>query len=518
MKGKGKTTRQKPLFEGAEWNFDTLKRIYDAVEEVGVRELKLNIYPNQVEVITAEQMLDAYASTGMPLMYRHWSFGKHFAQEQSTYRRGMRSLAYELVINANPCISYVMEENSATMQTLVLAHAAMGHNHFFKNNYLFRQWTNADTILDYLAFAKEYVKECEERHGLVAVETIIDAAHALMRQGVSRHPKVPQSSRVEKAVQRKKHRRAHEEATFDDLWRTVPKGPVKLPDPADRAGASDKDQGIELPEENVLYFLEKYAPRLKDWQRELIRIVRILGQYFYPQRQTKMMNEGCATFTHYEILNRLYDHGYLTEGSLMEALHLHSSVVMQPAFDDKRFNGLNPYALGFTIMRDIKRMCEDPTAEDKDWFPDIAGKGDFMGTLKHAWAEFRDESFVLQYLSPHAMREMRLFALHDESGEPEYQVTSIHNERGYREIRRRLARHFDASVQDPDIRVTDADLSGTRRLTLTHSVRRGTLLHKQDCDRTMQHLAQLWGHRVKLLEVDAETGKTLREQEALPLP
>ena len=80
-----------------------------------------------------------------------------------SYRRGMRSLAYELVINSNPCISYLMEENSATMQTLVIAHAAFGHNHFFKNNYLFKQWTNADTILDYLAFAKDYVKECEEQ-------------------------------------------------------------------------------------------------------------------------------------------------------------------------------------------------------------------------------------------------------------------------------------------------------------------------------------------------------------------
>ncbi len=515
MKPKSKGKRQKPLFEGAEWNFDTLKRIYDKVEETGVRELGLDVYPNQVEVITAEQMLDAYASTGMPLMYRHWSFGKRFAQESMVYRRGMRALAYELVINSNPCISYVMEENSATMQTLVLAHAAIGHNHFFKHNYLFKQWTNADTILDYLAFSKDYVKECEERHGVVAVEAVLDAAHALMRQGVSRHPKVPQSSRAEKAAKRKKNRRAHEEATYDDLWRTVPKR--RRPKLTEGEQLALDDQGLSLPEENLLYFLEKYSPRLKDWQRELLRIVRILSQYFYPQRQTKMMNEGCATFVHYEIMDRMYQSGLLTEGTMLEALHLHSSVVMQPSFDDKRFSGLNPYALGFTMMRDIKRICEDPTAEDKDWFPEFAGCGDFMGTLKSAWAEFRDESFILQYLSPHVMREMRLFTLHDDSDEPEYEVTAIHNERGYREIRRRLAQFHDASEQDPDIRVTDADLSGTRRLTLTHSVRRGALLHKPDCDRTMQHLAQLWGHRVKLLEVDAETGKTLREQEALPL-
>ena len=110
-------------------------------------------------------MLDAYSSVGMPLFYKHWSFGKHFAYQEASYRKGLMGLAYEIVINSSPCISYLMEENTATMQTLVIAHAAFGHNHFFKNNYLFKQWTDADGILDYLEFAKGYVAQCEERHG-----------------------------------------------------------------------------------------------------------------------------------------------------------------------------------------------------------------------------------------------------------------------------------------------------------------------------------------------------------------
>ena len=154
--------------------------------EIALGELGLDIYPNQIEVITAEQMLDAYSSIGMPLMYRHWSFGKRFAHDEAYYKRGMRTLAYELVINSDPCISYVMEENSMTMQALVLAHAAYGHNHFFKNNYQFQMWTQPDHIIDYLAFAKTYVAECEERYGHDAVEGVLDAAHALMNQGVSR--------------------------------------------------------------------------------------------------------------------------------------------------------------------------------------------------------------------------------------------------------------------------------------------------------------------------------------------
>src|SRR5215472_10078337 len=113
-----KLTRRKgalrPLFDGPEWSFDLLAKTYDAMGQIAIGEMGLDIYPNQIEVITAEQMLDSYTSIGMPLMYRHWSFGKRFAQDQALYRRGMRSLAYELVINSNPCINYIMEENSMT--------------------------------------------------------------------------------------------------------------------------------------------------------------------------------------------------------------------------------------------------------------------------------------------------------------------------------------------------------------------------------------------------------------------
>src|SRR5471030_2303686 len=216
----------KPLFEGVNWDFRVLQRVHEAVEEIALGELGLNVYPNQIEVITSEQMLDAYASVGLPLMYRHWSFGKRFAHHETLYRKGLQGLAYEIVINSSPCISYIMEENSMTMQTLVIAHAAFGHNHFFKNNYLFRQWTDAEGILDYLTFSRDYISKCEERYGVDAVERVIDAAHALRDHGVNRYPgKKKLDLRAEE--KRAGERRAHEEGAFNDLWRTVPTGPVK---------------------------------------------------------------------------------------------------------------------------------------------------------------------------------------------------------------------------------------------------------------------------------------------------
>ncbi|MFT4182686.1 MAG: SpoVR family protein, partial [Rhizobium sp.] len=198
------------LFEGADWDFATIQRIHDACEKIAIKELGLDVYPNQIEIITAEQMLDVYSSIGMPLFYKHWSFGKHFAHHEAFYRKGLRGLAYEIVINSSPCISYLMEENTATMQALVIAHAAFGHNHFFKNNYLFKLWTDAEGILDYLNFAKGYIARCEERYGHAAVERTLDAAHALMSHGVHRYAgkKTPDLRDEEK---RERERREYDE-------------------------------------------------------------------------------------------------------------------------------------------------------------------------------------------------------------------------------------------------------------------------------------------------------------------
>jgi stage V sporulation protein R len=155
----------KRLFDGPDWTFETMQATYEAIETVALEELGLDLYPNQIEVISSEQMLDAYASTGMPLMYKHWSFGKTFLGEERNYRKGRRGLAYEIIINSNPCISYNMEDNTMAMQTLVMAHAAFGHNHFFKNNHVFRMWTDAEGILDYLEYARNFVAQCEEQIG-----------------------------------------------------------------------------------------------------------------------------------------------------------------------------------------------------------------------------------------------------------------------------------------------------------------------------------------------------------------
>jgi len=195
----------------------------------------------------------------------------------------------------------------------------------------------------------------------------------------------------------------------------------------------------------------------------------------------------------------------LTDGNFLEFLQSHTNVVFQPEFDDPRFSDFNPYALGFAIMQDIERIVTNPDDEDREWFADIAGTGEVMPVLRHIWANFRDESFISQFLSPRLIRSWRMFHLHDDPAESAgIRVAAIHDARGYRRVRRELARQYDVGYIDPNIEVVDVDLAGDRRLMLRHVVVKGAQLNEINAKRVLQHLADLWTYDVSLVEVDAK--------------
>jgi stage V sporulation protein R len=454
----------------------------------------LDTYPNQLEIITAEQMMDAYASVGMPVNYRHWSYGKEFIATEKNYKRGHMGLAYEIVINSNPCISYLMEENTMAMQALVIAHAAYGHNSFFKGNYLFRMWTDAASIIDYLVYAKNYVAECEERHGLDAVESFLDSCHALQNHGVDRYRRPSRKSLAQELAERK-DREAYAQTQVNDMWRTLPKRAEKAEE------LSGTRRFPEEPQENLLYFIEKNAPLLEPWQREIVRIVRKVAQYFYPQRQTQVMNEGWATFWHHRLLNQMYDDGYLTDGVMIEWLKSHTNVVYQPPVGHRAYSGINPYALGFAMYTDLKRICEEPTDEDRQWFPEIAGTP-WLPALDQAMRNYKDESFVGQFLSPKLMRELRLFAIVDDEKQSELEVAAIHDDSGYKRVRESLAHQYDLGSREPNIQVWNVNLRGDRSLTLRHFQHNNRPLH-DTAGEVLKHVARLWGFGVQLESVNA---------------
>ncbi|THF62738.1 SpoVR family protein [Pseudothauera rhizosphaerae] len=494
-------SRRTPLPASSEWTLEAIDRYHEEIARVAA-EFGLDTYPVQIEIITAEQMMDAYASVGMPVNYHHWSFGKQFLSTEKGYRRGQMGLAYEIVINSNPCIAYLMEENTLTMQGLVIAHAAYGHNSFFKGNYLFRTWTNADAIIDYLIFARNYIAECEERYGEEEVELLLDSCHALMNLGVDRYKRPPKLSLAKEKL-RQREREEYLQGQVNELWRTLPVQEVQQDTGGRRRFPAE-------PEENLLYFIEKHAPLLEPWQREVVRIVRKIAQYFFPQRQTQVMNEGWASFWHYTLLNRLYDEGLLADSFMLEFLQSHTNVVYQPPYNSRWYGGINPYALGFAMWQDIRRICEEPTDEDRQWFPDIAG-GNWLEVFDFAMRNFKDESFIAQYLSPKVMRDLRLFAVLDDEREDTLEISAIHDEGGYRRVRAMLSEQYNLGSREPNIQVWNVDLRGDRSLTLRHQQYQRRPLG-DTTDEVMKHIARLWGFTVRLESVDEDGGVELLDE------
>jgi len=228
--------------------------------------------------------------------------------------------------------------------------------------------------------------------------------------------------------------------------------------------------------------------------------VRKIAQYFYPQRQTQVMNEGWATFWHYTLLNQLYAEGLVTDGFMIEFLQSHTNVTHQPSFENPYYSGINPYALGFAMMTDIRRICEEPTDEDRHWFPDIAGS-DWNKTLHFAMQNFKDESFISQFLSPKVIRDFKLFSILDDDKQSEIAVTSIHNESGYQYIRQALSEQYNLGSNEPNIQVYDVISKGDRALTLRHIQYHRMQLDKS-IDEVLKHVVRLWGFDVRLETVN----------------
>jgi spore cortex formation protein SpoVR/YcgB (stage V sporulation) len=391
-----------------------------------------------------------------------------------------------------------MEENTMLMQALVLSHACFGHNAFFANNYLYKQWTDPEGIIDYLVYAKRYIRECEEKHGLEEVESVLDAGHALLWQSVDKYKRpVSLSAKEEKELQ--KERNAYIQSQLNDVWRTVPK--------TEKKGKETEKKFPSEPQENLLHFIEQHAPRLEDWKREILRILRKLAQYFYPSNQLQLMNEGFASFMHYKIIHDLYDKKIIDDAGMMEFYQSHTGVINQLGFDSKYYNGINPYALGIAIYQDIERVSMTPTDEDREWFyrQDWVGSGDWLGTIKWAVENFKDESFIQQFLSPKVIRDFKMFTIHDDVDDPKLEISGIHNKQGYEIIRDIISQHYNMGYNVPDIQVYDVDRWGDRTMTLRHFMVNDRPLDLNDTIETLKHVAYLWGYDVKLESVSGPT-------------
>jgi stage V sporulation protein R len=481
-----------------EWTNELLEEIYETIEGIAVKEWGYDIYPNQIEIISSEGMLEAYATVGLPVMYTHWSFGKRYLSQSKQYKAGLMGLAYEIVINSNPCISYLMENNTLTMQTLVLAHAAFGHNHFFKNNYLFKQWTQPDWIIDYLGYAKRYIIKCEEKYGIDKVEALLDAVHTIDEYSVDKYNRIVKTkAQIAEDIRK---RIEWEDSQFDLLISPFQK----------RQEIEDKERTVE-PTDNLLYFIEKQAPNLEDWQREIVRIARKVGQYFYPQRQLQLMNEGFATATHAAIVHELDERGLVDERFMLEFVDKHSAVLGQvPTGRGSPLKHLSPYKLGYSMYMDIKRRCETPTKEDEHYFPDQVGRP-YRDVWFEAVAGYKDESFITQYLSPEVVRKMQLMSLLDtDADSANYGVSGISDDESFEHVRKYLSRQYDFGSQVPQISVYDVNWTGDRTLKLRHEMQGRRPLDEDETKKVLRQAHALWGFPVSVESVN--NGETKKYQ------
>ena len=424
---------------------------WNEVIESKAKELGLNFYPQEFEIIGFNEMLGYEAYVGMPSRYPHWSFGKSYEKNKTLYSFNLTGLPYEMVINSNPCLAYLMRENTLPLQILTIAHV-YGHNDFFKNNRLFKEGTRAKLALEMFKLDGEIIREYINAPGIgyEKVERILDAAHAI-RYNIGRV--IGRKEMTDEEIRKNR---------IDDYKKAIENKSILDMDMVIEEPILDK---IPLePYDDVVGFIIKYG-KLEEWEKDIVRIVKRETEYFMPQIETKTMNEGWASYWHYNILKSLD----LPEGLHFEFLKRHNDVVAPI------LGGLNPYYVGFKMFEDIERRY----GKDK---------------IFEVRAMERDASFIRRYLTQELCEELNLFQYGKKSFD--YVIEEVSDEGGWKEIRDNLA--FTAGLGSiPYIRVTDLN---TRDLTLTlEHVYDGRELEATYAKETLKYVQQLWGYKVRLL-------------------
>ena len=428
----------------------------------------LDFFPQEFEVCDPNQMLGYMAYSGMPSHYPHWSYGKSYEKLKTLYDYGVSGLPYEMVINSNPCIAYLMRDNTPLLQVLTVAHV-YGHNDFFKNNFTFKTNRPEFTIETFKAHADRIRRYVEDPSiGLEKVEKLLDAAHALSLQ-------CRRNLAVRKQTPEEEQQRLLEESRpSPDPFRSIHRAPEYTP--------PDLDKVPSYPEEDVLIFIRDHNPHLRDWEKDILTILHEQAQYFIPQMETKIMNEGWASLWHKRILHALD----MPQGMKLEFMVRHTQVV------SPTLGGINPYHLGAKIWEEIERRWDHPTTEEeKEWGPKTKSGREKLFEVREVE---RDRSFLRRYLTEDLVRELNLFEY--QTRDNQLVVSRVADNDNWREIKESLIRNVGTGTI-PVIKIEDADYNKSRVLFLKHD-HDGRDLHLEYAEKTLGYLHQLWGREVVL--------------------
>jgi len=363
-----------------DWTIKELHRWDDEICKIAKEKYDLDWYPIEYEILDYHEMISAMAYTGLPTHYRHWSFGKSFERISTRYKLGMEGLPYEMIINSNPSISYLMLENPMSMHLLTMAHC-VGHSDFFKNNRIFKE-TDASNIISKFKAASKRVRDYIEDPsiGIEKVESVLDACHSIQYQ-VPRTPNITRIDRNSIDSEAQKNKKI-----IIDLF-----------------------QHEDMKDYNLIGFIRDNARNMEDWQKDLMTMVETRSRYFIPQAKTKIMNEGWAVTIHEKIMHDL---------KLPDAYHLafiksHNQVV-RPTL-----GSINPYLLGRTMFKKI---------EEKYGFEEC----------KMAREIHDDETFIRNHLDQDLCIDLNLFNYSLQNGGSKYVVDDISDEEGWKRVKSSL--------------------------------------------------------------------------------
>ncbi|WP_281885497.1 SpoVR family protein [Paenibacillus sp. YYML68] len=443
-----------------------LERAIDEITEIAVG-FGLDFYPMRYEICPAD-IIYTFGAYGMPTRFSHWSFGKTFHKMKMQYDFGLSKI-YELVINSDPCYAFLLDGNSLIQNKLIVAHV-LAHCDFFKNNVRFSK-TNRNMVESMSATA-ERIRQYELEHGRDEVEQFIDAVLAIQEHV---DPLITNPYRHFDKRDRKDagNAPAIKERTFgyEDLW-DLDEAKNKKPD------TQEETRFPEKPEKDLLLFIEEYAPYMKDWQRDILTMLRDEMLYFWPQLETKIMNEGWASYWHQRILRELD----LTETETIEYAKLNSSVVVPSR------HSLNPYYLGLKIFEDIEKRWDHPTEEERERFGRVPGKGrDKIFEVREVDS---DISFIRNYMNKPLCDELDLYVF--EKKGPEWKIT----DKSWENIRDQLV-YSRVNGGFPYIVVHDGDYNRSGELYLKHSYE-GVELDLKYLERTLPYIHRLWGKNVHM--------------------
>lgn len=452
---------------------DVLSKAIEEIWAYGER-TGLDPFPIHFEVVPANIMYEIGAY-GLPGRFSHWSHGKSYHQMKTMYDYGLSKI-YELIINSNPAQAFLMEANSLIQNKLVIAHV-IGHSDFFKHNAYFAHTSRQ--MVETAATNAERLRHYEFRYGQLEVERFLDATLSI-QEHIDPNLRVRRRPREDPHADRK--RKPERVTAYDDLWSLEHKETEEAP-------KGRRPTRLEEPEKDLLWFIAEYSPELQEWQRDIVSIMRQEMIYFLPQMQTKVLNEGWASFWHSRILRDME----LSDDEHLEFVRLHSGV-LSPS---PRGRSINPYYVGFKIFEDIERRWNGDLSEDErrefrekndgaEWPHKDCGR-EKMFEVREVES---DVSFLRNYLTEKLIEDLDMYIYRREGDQ------WVIVEKDWRKVRDAIVNSM-TNFGFPYIVVEDGDFRRNRELYLKHQ-HDGKDLDTGYAQKTLQHIYMLWGRPVHL--------------------